>query len=146
MTKLETKLVTVTFTARVVVPSNATSDEIKRSAKKQVMSQIDNMKVSNIRVDDENAPSESEKMDWVVDKFNDLLTISNNEIDTFEFCTNDGLELECSTIDKIVSYYPRNEIMVYFNVNTHDCKDIRSFKADDLIQFYNGLVACMGKK
>lgn len=48
--------------------------------------------------------------------------------------------MDNSTIDKIVSYLPRNEIRIYYNINTYDGKDIEDFDADDLIQFYYKLV------
>ena len=84
--------------------------------------------------------TDKEKKEWVTNKFVDLLESKYGEIDTFEFCSDTGAELDNSTIDKIVSYFPRKEIRIYYNINTYDGKDIEDFDTEDLIQFYDKLV------
>lgn len=144
MIKLEPRLVSFNFTTRVIAPNDLSEEELVKIAKKQI---IDNRlgdieeNVESIEEDTEDRITEKEKKDWIIGKFEELLVTSKDrEIDTFEFCSDTGAELDNSTIDKIVSYLPRNEIRIYYNINTYDGKDIEDFDADDLIQFYDKLV------
>ena len=144
MIKLEPRLVSFNFTTRVVAPNDLSEEELVKIAKKQI---IDNRlgdideNVESIEEDTEEPITDKEKKEWVICKFKELLVTSKDrEIDTFEFCSDTGAELDNSTIDKIVSYFPRNEISIYYNINTYDGKDIEEFDADDLIQFYDKLV------
>ena len=144
MIKLEPRLVSFSITTRVIAPNDLSEEELVNIAKKQI---IDNRlgdideNVESIEEDTEERITEKEKKDWIIGKFEELLVTSKDrEIDTFEFCSDTGAELDNSTIDKIVSYLPRNEIRIYYNINTYDGKDIDDFDADDLIQFYDKLV------
>ena len=144
MIKLEPRLVSFNFTTRVIAPNDLSEEELVKIAKKQI---IDNRlgdieeNVESIEEDTEEPITDKEKKEWVISKFTELLVTSKDrEIDTFEFCSDTGAELDNSTIDKIVSYLPRNEIRIYYNINTYDGKDIDDFDADDLIQFYDKLV------
>ncbi len=144
MIKLEPRLVSFNFTTRVIAPNDLSEEELVKIAKKQI---IDNRlgdieeNVESIEEDTEERITEKEKKDWIIGKFEELLVTSKDrEIDTFEFCSDTGAELDNSTIDKIISYFPRNEIRIYYNINTYDGKDIEEFDADDLIQFYDKLV------
>ena len=144
MIKLEPRLVSFSITTRVIAPNDLSEDELVNIAKKQI---IDNKlgdfeeNVESIEEDTEEPITDKEKKEWVISKFTELLVTSKDrEIDTFEFCSDTGAELDNSTIDKIVSYLPRNEIRIYYNINTYDGKDIDDFDADDLIQFYDKLV------
>ena len=144
MIKLKPRLVSFSITTRVIAPNDLSEDELVNIAKKQI---IDNKlgdfeeNVESIEEDTEEPITDKEKKEWVISKFTELLVTSKDrEIDTFEFCSDTGAELDNSTIDKIVSYLPRNEIRIYYNINTYDGKDIDDFDADDLIQFYDKLV------
>ena len=144
MIKLEPRLVSFNFTTRVIAPNDLSEEELVKIAKKQI---IDNRlgdideNVESIEEDTEERITEKEKKDWIIGKFAELLVTSKDrEIDTFEFCSDTGAELDNSTIDKIVSYFPRNEIRIYYNINTYEGNDIEEFDADDLIQFYDKLV------
>lgn len=144
MIKLEPRLVSFSITTRVIAPNDLSEEELVKIAKKQI---IDNRlgdieeNVESIEEDTEEPITDKEKKEWVISKFTELLVTSKDrEIDTFEFCSDTGAELDNSTIDKIVSYLPRNEIRIYYNINTYDGKDIDDFDADDLIQFYDKLV------
>ena len=144
MIKLKPKLVSVSLTTRVVVPDDLPDEELVKIAKKQI---IENRlrdveeNVESIKEDTECPITEKEKKNWIVNKFSELLIASNDmEIDTFQFCADTGTELDHSTIDKIVSYFPRKEIRIYYNINTYDGKNIEDFDAEDLIQFYDKLV------
>ena len=144
MIKLEPRLVSFNFTTRVVAPTDLSEEELVKIAKKQI---IDNRlsdleeNVESIEEDTEDRITEKEKNDWIIGKFTELLVASKNrEIDTFEFCSDTGAELDNSTIDKIVSYFPRKEIRIYYNINTYDGKNIEDFDTEDLIQFYDKLV------
>lgn len=144
MIKLKPKLVSVSLTTRVVVPDDLPEEELVKIAKKQI---IENRlrdieeNVESIEEDTESPITEKEKKDWIINKFTELLvTLKDTEIDTFEFCSDTGAELDNSTIDKIVSYFPRKEIRIYYNINTYDGKDIEDFDTEDLIQFYDKLV------
>ena len=144
MIKLEPRLVSFSITTRVIAPNDLSEEELVNIAKKQI---IDNRlgdideNVESIEEDTEDRITEKEKKDWIIGKFEELLVTSKDrEIDTFEFCSDTGVELDNSTIDKIVSYFPRNEIRIYYNINTYDGNDIEDFDADDLIQFYDKLV------
>ena len=144
MIKLKPKLVSVSLTTRVVVPDDLPDEELVKIAKKQI---IENRlrdveeNVESIKEDTECPITEKEKKNWIVNKFSELLIASNDmEIDTFQFCSDTGAELDHSTIDKIVSYFPRKEIRIYYNINTYDGKNIEDFDAEDLIQFYDKLV------
>ena len=144
MIELKPRLVSFSITTRVIAPNDLSEDELVNIAKKQI---IDNKlgdieeNVESIEEDTEEPITDKEKKEWVISKFTELLVTSKDrEIDTFEFCSDTGAELDNSTIDKIVSYLPRNEIRIYYNINTYDGKDIDDFDADDLIQFYDKLV------
>ena len=144
MIKLKPKLVSVSLTTRVVAPTDLSEEELVKIAKEQI---IENRlrdieeNVESIEEDTEERITEKEKKDWIIGKFAELLVTSKDrEIDTFEFCSETGAELDNSTIDKIVSYFPRNEIRIYYNINTYEGNDIKDFDADDLIQFYDKLV------
>ena len=144
MIELKPRLVSFSITTRVIAPNDLSEDELVKIAKKQI---IDNRlsdleeNVESIEEDTEERITENEKKDWVIGKFAELLvTLKDTEIDTFEFCSDTGAELGNSTIDKIVSYFPRKEIRIYYNINTYDGKDIEDFDTEDLIQFYDKLV------
>lgn len=144
MIKLEPRLVSFNFTTRVVAPKDLSEEELVKIAKKQI---IDNKlgdfdeNVESIEEDTEEPITDKEKKEWVISKFTELLVTSKDkEIDTFEFCSDTGAELDKSTIDKIVSYFPRKEIRIYYNINTYDGKDIEDFDTEDLIQFYDKFV------
>lgn len=150
MIKLEPRLVSFNFTTRVVAPNDLSEEELVKIAKKQI---IDNKlgdfdeNVESIEEDTEEPITDKEKKEWVIGKFTELLVTSKDkEIDTFEFCSDTGAELDKSTIDKIVSYFPRKEIRIYYNINTYDGNDIEDFEADDLIQFYDKLVKWLKDK
>ena len=150
MIKLEPRLVSFNFTTRVIAPNDLSEEELVKIAKKQI---IDNKlgdfeeNVESIEEDTEEPITDKEKKEWVISKFTELLVTSKDrEIDTFEFCSDTSAELDNSTIDKIVSYLPRNEIRIYYNINTYDGKDIDDFDADDLIQFYDKLVKWLKDK
>ena len=150
MIKLEPRLVSFSITTRVIAPNDLSEDELVNIAKKQIIGDrlvdIDE-NVESIEEDTEDLITEKEKKDWIIGKFTELLVTSKDrEIDTFEFCSDTGAELNNSTIDKIVSYFPRNEIRIYYNINTYDGNDIEDFDADDLIQFYDKLVKWLKDK
>ena len=144
MIKLKPRLVSFSITTRVIAPNDLSEDELVKIAKKQI---IDNRlsdleeNVESIEEDTEEPITDKEKKEWIIGKFAELLvTLKDTEIDTFEFCSDTGAELDNSTIDKIVSYFPRKEIRIYYNINTYDGKDIEDFDTEDLIQFYDKLV------
>ena len=150
MIELKPRLVSFSITTRVIAPNDLSEDELVNIAKKQI---IDNRlvdideNVESIEEDMEDLITEKEKKDWIIGKFEELLVTSKDrEIDTFEFCSDTGAELDNSTIDKIVSYFPRKEIRIYYNINTYDGNDIEDFDADDLIQFYDKLVKWLKDK
>ena len=144
MIKLKPRLVSFSITTRVIAPNDLSEEELVKIAKKQI---IDNRlsdleeNVESIEEDTEEPITDKEKKEWIIGKFAELLvTLKDTEIDTFEFCSDTGAELDNSTIDKIVSYFPRKEIRIYYNINTYDGKDIEDFDTEDLIQFYDKLV------
>lgn len=144
MIKLEPRLVSFNFTTRVIAPNDLSEEELVKIAKKQI---IDNKlgdfeeNVESIEEDTEEPITDKEKKEWIIGKFTELLVTSNDrEIDTFEFCSDTGAELDNSTIDKIVFYLPSKTIGFYYNINTYDGKDIEEFDTEDLIQFYDKLV------
>ena len=144
MIKLKPRLVSFSITTRVIAPNDLSEEELVKIAKKQI---IDNRlsdleeNVESIEEDTEEPITDKEKKEWIICKFAELLvTLKDTEIDTFEFCSDTGAELDNSTIDKIVSYFPRNEIRIYYNINTYYGKDIEDFDTEDLIQFYDKLV------
>ena len=144
MIELKPRLVSFSITTRVIAPNDLSEDELVNIAKKQIIGDrlvdIDE-NIESIEEDTEDLITEKEKKDWIIGKFAELLVTSKDrEIDTFDFCSDTGAELNNSTIDKIVSYFPRNEIRIYYNINTYDGNDIEDFDADDLIQFYDKLV------
>lgn len=144
MIELKPRLVSFSITTRVIAPNDLSEDELVNIAKKQIigdrLADI-NENVESIEEDTEERITEKEKKDWVIGKFAELLvTLNDTEIDTFEFCSDTGAELDNSTIDKIVSYFPRKEIRIYYNINTYDGKNIEDFDTEDLIQFYDKLV------
>ena len=144
MIELKPRLVSFNFTTRVIAPNDLSEEELVKIAKKQIidnrLSDLDE-NVESIEEDTEERITEKEKKEWIIGKFTELLVTSKDtEIDTFEFCSDTGAELDNSTIDKIVSYFPRKEIRIYYNINTYDGKDIEDFDTEDLIQFYDKLV------
>ena len=150
MIELKPRLVSFSITTRVIAPNDLSEDELVNIAKKQI---IDNRLVDidenaePIEEDTEDLIKKKKKKDWIIGKFAELLVTSKDrEIDTFEFCSDTGAELDNSTIDKIVSYFPRKEIRIYYNINTYDGNDIEDFDADDLIQFYDKLVKWLKDK
>lgn len=150
MIELKPRLVSFSITTRVIAPNDLSEEELVKIAKKQI---IDNKlgdfeeNVESIEEDTEEPITDKEKKEWVIGKFTELLVTSKDrEIDTFDFCSDTGAELNNSTIDKIVSYFPRNEIRIYYNINNYDGNDIEDFDADDLIQFYDKLVKWLKDK
>lgn len=150
MIELKPILVSFSITTRVIAPNDLSEEELVKIAKKQI---IDNRlsdleeNVESIEEDTEEPITDKEKKEWIIGKFTELLVTSNDrEIDTFEFCSDTGAELDNSTIDKIVSYFPRKEIRIYYNINTYDGKDIEDFDTDDLIRFYDKLVKWLKDK
>ena len=144
MIELKPRLVSFSITTRVIAPNDLSEDELVNIAKKQIIGDrlvdIDE-NVESIEEDTEDRITEKEKKDWIIGKFAELLVTSKDrEIDTFGFCSDTGAELDNSTIDKIISYFPRKEIRIFYNINTYDGNDIEDFDADDLIQFYDKLV------
>ena len=144
MIELKPRLVSFSITTRVIAPNDLSEEELVKTAKKQI---IDNRlsdleeNAESIEEDTEEPITDKEKKEWIIGKFAELLvTLKDTEIDTFEFCSDTGAELDNSTIDKIVSYFPRKEIRIYYNINTYDGKDIEDFDTEDLIQFYDKLV------
>jgi len=66
----------------------------------------------------------------------------DNELYTFDTCSNFGIELADSTIDKIELIFGFDDItnvMFYFNENTGDCCSIDRFNEDELLDFYKEL-------
>ena len=61
----------------------------------------------------------------------------NNELDTFDYCSEYGCSLADSTIDKIA--VEGDKLMFYYNENTNDCEDFNEFFVSDLNKFYNDL-------
>lgn len=58
---------------------------------------------------------------------------------TFDYCSNYGVELECSTIDEIQSF--NDDVIFVYNANEEGEWDyLEQFTMDSLIYFYNGLV------
>ena len=144
MIKLKPRLVSFSITTRVIAPNDLSEDELVKIAKKQIidnrLSDLDE-NAESIEEDTEEPITDKEKKEWIIGKFAELLvTLKDTEIDTFEFCSDTGAELDNSTIDKIVSYFPRKEIRIYYNINTYDGKNIEDFDTEDLIQFYDKLV------
>ena len=144
MIELKPRLVSFSITTRVIAPNDLSEEELVKIAKKQI---IDNRlsdleeNAESIEEDTEERITDKEKKEWIIGKFTELLvTLKDTEIDTFEFCSDTGAELDNSTIDKIVSYFPRKEIRIYYNINTYDGKNIEDFDTEDLIQFYDKLV------
>lgn len=65
---------------------------------------------------------------------------SKDELYTFDLCSNHGIELDGSTIDKI-AYNPLNgDILFYYNENTDDFDKFESFSLDNLRYFYNDIL------
>lgn len=63
----------------------------------------------------------------------------NNELFTFNYCSEKGIDLGGSTIDKIV-YIPQNEeLLFYYNENTNDYESFESLPKTDVRKFYNEL-------
>ena len=144
MIELKPRLVSFSITTRVIAPNDLSEEELVKIAKKQIidnrLSDLDE-NVESIEEDTEEPITDKEKKEWIIGKFAELLvTLKDTEIDTFEFCSDTGAELDNSTIDKIVSYFPRKEIRIYYNINTYDGKNIEDFDTEDLIQFYDKLV------
>ena len=61
----------------------------------------------------------------------------NNELETFDYCSEYGCYLDESTIDKIA--VEGDKLMFYYNENTNDCEDFNEFFVSDLNKFYNDL-------
>lgn len=77
----------------------------------------------------------------IKDKFIELVKEygKNGILFTFEYCSNYGVELECSTIDEIQSF--NGDVIFVYNANVQGEWDyLEQFSMDDLICFYNGLI------
>ena len=77
----------------------------------------------------------------IKDKFIELVKKygKNGILFTFEYCSNYGVELECSTIDEIQSF--NGDVIFVYNANVQGEWDyLEQFSMDDLIYFYNGLI------
>lgn len=61
----------------------------------------------------------------------------NGELETFDFCSDYGLILNDSTIDKIE--LSCGTIAIYYSENEGDFNLFRHFDIEDLAQFYDGL-------
>ena len=62
----------------------------------------------------------------------------NNELKTFDLCSEYGLSLADSTIDKIEVW--NDNILFYYNENTNDYDSIEAFQTEELAEFYDNLV------
>ena len=64
-----------------------------------------------------------------------------NELKTFGLCSEYGLSLADSTIDKIEVW--NDNILFYYNENTNDYDSIEAFQTEELAEFYDNLVAAI---
>ena len=64
-----------------------------------------------------------------------------NELKTFGLCSEYGLSLADSTIDKIEVC--NDNILFYYNENTNDYDSIEAFQTEELAEFYDNLVAAI---
>ena len=62
----------------------------------------------------------------------------NNELKTFDLCSEYGLSLADSTIDKIEVW--NDNILFYYNEEANDYDDYQHFEIGDLAQFFDELV------
>lgn len=62
----------------------------------------------------------------------------NNEFHTFSICSDHGVELDKSTIDKIVVV--RHDVRFYFNENEDDYAYLETFSINGLVDFLDGIV------
>jgi hypothetical protein len=72
-------------------------------------------------------------------KFSELLAKSDNEINTFEMCSEWGEGLNDSTIDKVERTLD-GDIRFYYNENTGDYGHIGHFKVKELEAFYDAIL------
>ena len=63
----------------------------------------------------------------------------NNTIETFGLCSDYGMELDGSTIDKI-EMSNDGRVYFYYNQNTNDLDPIECFSVSALKSFYDGLI------
>lgn len=64
---------------------------------------------------------------------------------TFGYCSDYGVELECSTIDEIQSF--NDDVIFVYNANEQDeWAYLEQFSMDALIYFYNGLVDAINEE
>lgn len=61
------------------------------------------------------------------------------ELHVFELCSEYGIELNYSTIDKI-TLWDDGSIDIYYNENENDYANILSFEIEDLTFFYNSIL------
>jgi len=58
----------------------------------------------------------------------------NGEIETFGYCSDYGIDLEGSTIDKIVEK-PDGDYTFFYNENTGDCDTLSQFNLGNVFDF-----------
>ena len=77
----------------------------------------------------------------IKDKFTELVKKEgfDNELFTFEYCSNYDCSLADNTIDKIEVSID-GDVRFYYNQNTNDYDRIERFDDADLEEFYNELV------
>ena len=64
----------------------------------------------------------------------------DNELETFDLCSNWGVSLDGSTIDKIVYNESTNEVFFVFNENEpYNSAELETFAVSELSEFYYGL-------
>lgn len=69
----------------------------------------------------------------------------NGILYTFDYCSNYGVELECSTIDEIQSN--NRDVIFVYNANVQgEWKYFEQFTMESLIEFYNGLVDALNEE
>lgn len=69
---------------------------------------------------------------------------SDNELEIFHICADEGIELAGSTIDKISLVGDR--IYFFFNENEGDCDEYSDFRLKDLMDFCDALVGYFQKQ
>lgn len=78
-------------------------------------------------------------MEELKKKFKELINKFGlfDRLPTFNICSENGVEIDGSTIDAITK--EGHSVIFYYNENIGDCDDITAFKEKDLQSFYNDL-------
>ena len=137
MIELESKLVTIKITTRVVAEKGSIDDEF---IKRAVLATLDNKYsdyVYKTEIEDDNTMpiTDTDKKEWITNKFVDLLESKYGEI----YCYNKNYKVNGKKLDKIMLFPQKSmvhEIGFFYDWDKYQFFNVCEIPAEELIKLY----------